>query len=330
MKNKNEIGSVLLAMTVALGAAQNVAADAVGKEQELALREIAYTATLAKFVSTNSQAFVAALAPSVRGRWLKDEPKLRVRDVQILLPDFFKVAYVYNGGIVDDAFCFGLYNPFYDHMLLCKAKGVKRSEIVDYKWVSGSVLRGDAETPKYPLASGVNPPDQYFPTMLRTMGNVIKSFNSKFVGPSPDASFAALQGLDEAGFARFIDIAVFRSSQAVKMAGDKSAFGLATLANLIFSDERFVNQPFLGGDVMTKAVVETISKMPGDFRKAFRPIGFFEVKGEKCILFYNATLPSFLALARSADGKVIRLGMFDVHIADGWEKRVDFGMGNAK
>ena len=111
-----------------------LAADKPTVEEEAALRVVAYSATLARFVSTNSQAFVVALAPSIRGRWLKDEEiKLRVDGVQLFLPDFFKVAYVYNGGVVRDAFCFGLYNPFYDHMLLCKAKGVRQSEIVDYK-----------------------------------------------------------------------------------------------------------------------------------------------------------------------------------------------------
>ena len=301
-----------------------LAADKPTVEEEAALRVVAYTATLAKFVSTNSQAFVVALAPSIRGKWQTEGEKyLRVEGVQLFLPDFFKVAYVYNGGVVGDVFCFGLYNPFYDHMLLCKAKNVKRSEIVDYKWVSGSTLRGDATTPKYPPSTGVNPPDQYFPIMLKTMGDVVKSFNSKFVGPLPDDAFSALRGLDEAGFARLVDIAAFRTAQAVKMTGDKSAYGLATLAALVLREDKFSNQPFVGQNEMSLAVVRTVGKLPTDVRNAFRPIGYFEVEGEKCVVFYNSSMPTFLVLAHSKDGRVIQLGMFDANIANDWDKKIN-------
>ena len=301
-----------------------LAADKPTAEEEAALRVVAYSATLAKFVSTNCQAFVVALAPSIRGKWQTEEEKyLRVEGVQLFLPDFFKVAYVYNGGVVGDVFCFGLYNPFYDHMLLCKAKNVKRSEIVDYKWVSGSTLRGDATTPKYPPSVGVNPPEQYFPIMLKTMGDVVKSFNSKFVGPSPDDAFAALQALDEAGFARLIDLAAFRTAQAVKMTGDKSAYGLATLATLVLRDDKYLNQPFVGQDETSRAVVTTVEKLPADVRTAFRPVAYFEAGGERCVVFYNSSMPTFLVLAHSKDGRVVQLGMFDVNIANDWEKKIN-------
>ena len=300
-----------------------LAADKPTVEEEAALRVVAYSATLARFVSTNSQAFVVALAPSIRGRWLKDEEiKLRVDGVQLFLPDFFKVAYVYNGGVVRDAFCFGLYNPFYDHMLLCKAKGVRQSEIVDYKWVSGSTLRGDATTPKYPPSTGVNPPDQYFPVMLKMMGDVFKSFNSKFVGPSPDDAFSALRGLDETGFARLIDIAASRTAQAVKMTGDKSSYGLATLATLVLRDDKFSNQPFVGQDETSLAVVKTVGDLPTNVRNAFRPVCYFEAGDERCVVFYNSSMPTFLVLAHSKDGRMVQLGMFDVNIANDWEKKI--------
>ena len=327
MKKANGIGGVLLAMTVALGGAQSVVADATGsgtvsKEQEAALREIAYTATLAKFVSTNCQAFAAALAPAARGRWLKDEPTLRVKGVQLFLPDFFKVTYVYNGSMRDDAFCFGLYNPFYDHMLLCKAKNLLKTEIVDYKWVSGTALRGETSMPKYPSATGVNPPDDYFPTVLNVLGDVLSSFNGKCVGTTPDAAFDALPSLDTAGVARMLDIAVFRTAQAVKMTGDKSAYGLATLASLILRDQRFASQPFLGKDEMTQAMVKALSQVPADIRGAFRPVGYFEADDERCVVFYNVKLPRFLALAGSQGGKDVRLWMCDANGAAAFKQKI--------
>lgn len=302
--------------------ANGAAISALGKEQEPVLREIAYTATLAKFVSTNCQAFAAALAPSARKRWLDEEPTLRVKNAQFFLPDFFKVTYVYNGSVSGDTFCFGLYNPFYDHMLLCKAKDLKQTEVVDYKWVSGSALRGDESTQKYPAATGVNPPDDYFPTMLKTLGDVLATFNRKCVSSSPDAAFSALPALDADGIAQMLDIAVFRTAQAVKMTGDKSSYGLATLGSLILRDEKFSSQPFVGTDETTRAVVKAISKTPADFRAAFRPVGYFEADDEKCVVFFNSGLPRFLALVRSKDGKNVKLGMFDANSADGWEKKI--------
>ena len=335
MKKLNGIGGVLLAMAIVLGSAQVTTAHAVNtdtlnKEEENAVREIAYTATLAKFVSTNCQAFVAALAPSVRERWQNEELSLRVRGVQLFLPDFFKVAYVYNGSINNDVFCFGLYNPFYDHMLLCKAKGLTKTEVVDYKWVSGSVLRGDKSVPAKPLSMGVNPPEEYFPSMLRVLGNVIKKFNQKLVKVQPDKAFASIPALDTVGVKRLVDMAVLRAAQGVKMSGDKQAFGLATLLDLIVRDERFANSPFVGDDHTTKAVLKALKSTSAEFRNAFRTIGYFEANGEKCVLSYNTVLPTFLLMARTVDGSVIKLGMFDAHIADGWEQRVDASMGNAK
>lgn len=325
MKNVKRVGGVLLAMTIALCGAKSVMADVansgtVSKEQEAALREIAYTATLARFVSTNCPAFAAALAPDVRERWQRDEQAFRVKGVQLFLPDFFRVAYVYNGSVKDDVFCFGLFNPFYDHMLLCKARNLKQTEITDYKWVSGAVLRGDTSTPKYPLALGVNPADQYFLVMLKTLDAVLSSFNRTCVGTSPDDAFSAWRALDEGGIERLRDIAVARSAQAIKMTGDKSAYGLATLGTLILRDEKFSSQPFLDRDEMTRAMVKLLSTAPADIRKAFRPVGYFEADGERCVLFYNFKTPRLLALVRSTDGKSIHLGMFDANGTDAWKK----------
>lgn len=315
-------------LAIAAGLAMSTTAMAAGDgsvppEREARLRVIAYSATLAKFVSTNNAAFAAALSPSARRRWQKEEPTLRVKDVQLLLPDFFRVVYAYNGGVAGDAFCFGLYNPFYDHMLLCKAKGLAKTEVVDFKWVSGAALRNDAAVPEHPPATGVDPADEYFHVLLGTMGGVLSAFNRAFVGPDPAAAFSAAPALDDAGTRRLLGIAALRTAQAVKMTGDKSAFGLATLAAMVFGDAGLPDRSFLGKDAATQATLKTLSDLPKDVRKAFRAVGYFEASGEKCVLFYNKSMPTFLALARTRDGNTISLGMFDVRIADGWEKKVN-------
>jgi len=315
-------------LAIAVGLAMSSTAMAAGDgsvppEREARLRVIAYSATLAKFVSTNDAAFAAALSPSARRRWQKEEPTLRVKDVQLLLPDFFRVVYAYNGGVAGDAFCFGLYNPFYDHMLLCKAKGLAKTEIVDFKWVSGAALRNDAAVPEHPSATGVDPADEYFHVLLGTMRGILSAFNRAFVGPDPDVAFSSVPALDAAGIRRLLGIATFRTAQAVKMTGDKSAFGLATLATMVFSDVSFPNRSFLGKDETTQVTLNTLSNLSKDERKAFRAVGYFEAGGEKCVLFYNSFMPTLLALARTMDGNTVCLGMFDARIADGWEKKVD-------
>ena len=304
-------------------ASQTYGSEDVSTEQKANLKAIAYSATLAKFVSTNSQAFVSALSPSVRERWQTEERKLRVENVQFFLPDFFKVAYAYNGSVSGDAFCFGLYNPFYDHALICKAKGLDNPDIVDFKWVSGATFRGDASVPKYPPATGVDPADEYFPVLMNTAGKFLAAFNRAFVGSSPDAAFASVPTLDDQGIKSLLDIAAFRTAQAVKMAGDESACGLATLATMAFRDERLQDQPFLASDDATRATAKTISGLSQDLQRAFRTIGYFEADAEKCVVFYNKEMPTFLTMARTRDGNTIRLGMFDFRIADGWEKKIN-------
>lgn len=304
-------------------ASQTYGGEDVSPEQKANLKAIAYSAALAKFVSTNSEAFVSALSPSVRERWQAEEQKLRVENVQFFLPDFFRVAYAYNGSVSGDAFCFGLYNPFYDHVLICRAKGLDSPDIVDFKLVSGAALRGDTSIPKYPPAIGVDPADEYFPILLKTAGDFLSAFNKSFVGRSPDAAFDSVSAIDEAGVKRLLDIAAFRTAQAVKMAGNESAYGLATLATMAFREEKLQNQPFLDSDAETRATAKTISGLSQEMRRAFRTIGYFEADGEKCVVFYNREMPTFLAMARTRDGNTVRLGMFDIRIADGWEKKIN-------
>ena len=316
--------AVAAAMATLMSSGQlSAVAGSLTKEQESQLQAIAYSATLAKFVSTNSQAFVSALAPAMRERWQKDELSLRVEGVQFFLPDFFRVAYTYNGSVVGDAFCFGLYNPFYDYMLLCKAENLEYTVIVDYKWVAGSALRRGVAASKYPSAVGVNPADDYFPVLLKTAGEVITEFNKIFVGTPPDKSFAVLPAIDKAGVERLLDIAKLRTAQAVKMTGDASAYGVATLSAAVLADEKLASQPFVAKDKGTQATINTLSGMPTEMRKSFRAVGYFESDGEKCIVFYNTSMPTFLVLARSRDGNTIQFGMFDMRIADGWEKNIN-------
>lgn len=313
---------VSIATALLLSVIHQCEADSVSKGQEAQLQAIAYSATLAKFVSTNSQAFAAALAPASRARWQKEEPSLRVKGVQLFLPDFFKVAYVYNGSVEGDRFCFGLYNPFYDHMLLCKASNLKKTEIVDYKWVSGAALRGNVSPLKRPLALGVDPADEYFPALLKVLADVLAAFNGKCLGTAPDLAFAGLPSLDATGIENMLDIAVFRTAQAVKMTGDKSSYGLSVLATLVLHDEKIASQPFLSSDDMTKAMVKALSSMSADMRKAFKVIGYFEADGERCVLFYNSMLPRFLALVGSRGGRNVRLWMCDANGASDFVKRV--------
>ena len=322
MTTKTMICAVI-ASTALMGYGQPSSGEPMSKEQESQLQAIAYSATLAKFVSTNSLAFAAALAPDARERWLKEEVSLRVEGVQLLLPDFFKVAYTYNGSVAADTFCFGLYNPFYDHMLLCKAKNLQNTKIVDYKWVSGSELRQDPTVPKYPLATGTSSVETYFPALLKTAGDILSAFNRAFVGPAPDKAFSSMATLDKVGHDRLLDIAKLRAAQAVKMTGDKSAYGLATLSAAILADGNMAKESFVGSDKVTQATVKTLDGMPSDVRRKFRAIGYFEAQDEKCVLFYNMEIPTFLALAHTEDGNTVRLGMFDMRIADGWEKQVN-------
>ena len=67
-------------------------------------------------------------------------------------------------------------------------------------------------------------------------------------------------------------------------------------------------------------MVKLLSTAPADIRKAFRPVGYFEADGERCVLFYNFKTPRLLALVRSTDGKSIHLGMFDANGTDAWKK----------
>jgi len=313
----------VIASTALMGHGQPSGDETMSKERESQLQVIAYSATLAKFVSTNSLAFTAALAPDARERWLKEEVSLRVEGVQLLLPDFFKVAYTYNGSVAADTFCFGLYNPFYDHMLVCKAKNLQDTTVVDYKWVAGSGLRQDSTVPKYPLAIGTSSAETYFPSLLKTAGDTLAAFNRAFVGVDPDKAFSSLATLDKEGRARLLDIAKLRAAQAVMMTGDKSAYGLATLSASVLADGNIAKESFVGTDKVTQATVKMLDGMPSDVRRKFRAIGYFEAQGEKCVLFYNMAMPTFLVLTHTADGNTVRLGMFDMRIADGWEKQVN-------
>ena len=158
---------------------------------------------------------------------------------------------------------------------------------------------------------------------MNTAGKFLAAFNRAFVGSSPDAAFASVPTLDDQGIKSLLDIAAFRTAQAVKMAGDESACGLATLATMAFRDERLQDQPFLASDDATRATAKTISGLSQDLQRAFRTIGYFEADAEKCVVFYNKEMPTFLTMARTRDGNTIRLGMFDFRIADGWEKKIN-------
>lgn len=328
MTKKTKIGKVAaIAMSIQLASmpaiAKTTGEGSVPPGQEAQLRAVAYSATLAKFVSTNSMAFASALTPSARERWQREELTLRIKDVQLFLPDFFRVAYAYNSSVSGDAFSFALYNPFYDHALLCSAKGLEKTEIVDFKWVDGAALRKDSNVYEYPPSLGVDPVDEYFPNLLRTMGGFLDAFNRKFVGTSPEVAFTSAPALDETGVKRLLGIASLRTAQAVKMAGDDGAYGLATLAAMVFEGGAYGEMPFLGADDTTQATVKTLSGLPQDVRKAFRAVGYFEASGEKCVLFYNKTMPTFLTLARTKDGNTIQLGMFDARITGGWKKNIN-------
>lgn len=291
-------------------------------EEEMGVRAVAYSTAVAQTASTNCLAFAAALEPKARARWSEEEPALRIRGVQCFLPDFFKVVYVYTGGVSGDSFCFGLYNPFYDHMLLSRVQIGNRTHILDYKWIAGEALRDEKDTPAYPLATSVTSFEGYFPSLLKVSGGVVSSFRMKFDGTNAMQNFKAMPTLDQAGKKRMLDIAQFRVAQVSRMVGGKSSFGLMALANAVLTDAKRAGLSCVGDDATTAAVMKMLSGLPEGLRGCFKPIGYSEPSDGKCITFYNTSMPTLLVTAYSANGNVIRFSMFDARIADGWENKV--------
>lgn len=314
---------ILAATGLALcGKAMAAGGEKITPAEDANIRAVAYAATVANFTATNGAAFVRALSPQARVKWEADEKALRIRGVQCFIPDFFKVLYSYSGAVSGDAFCFGLYNPFYDQMLLCKAENVKRPVVTDYKWLSGVDLRGDSVVQRYPCGTGVTAADDYFPTMLQVLGDTLKAFNAKFLKNEAGEAFLSAPALDEKGRTRLLDTASLRMAQVQKVTTDKKALAVAFLARHVLADAVCDDKPFVGKDSTTLAVQKTLKDIGDSYRKSFKMIGYFEAGKTRCVLHYNVKLPTFLVLAMCDDENTIRLGMFDAHIADGWKNKL--------
>ncbi len=201
----------------------------MNEKQEKTQQAVAYAAVIAQTSSTNCMAISAALSPAAARKWQAQQDLLLLEGKQYFLPDFFKAATVFSGGVSGDAFCFGLYNPFHDRMWLASVKGFDKPQIVDFRWVSGASLRSEQKPLALPTANGVNPPSDYFIVMLKSVGDAMKGFVKRFGGASFAAELAALPELTAAEAAGMVDVMKLRLAQIVQMQRNKRGTGTLLL-----------------------------------------------------------------------------------------------------
>lgn len=293
----------------------------MNESQEKTQQAVAYAAVIAQTSATNCMAISAALSPAAARKWQAQQDMLLLEGKQYFLPDFFKAATVFSGGVSGDAFCFGLYNPFHDRMWLASVKGFDKPQIVDFRWVSGASLRSEQKPLALPTANGVNPPSDYFIVMLKSVGDAMKGFTKRFGGASFAAELAALPDLTAAEAAGMVDVMKLRLAQIVQMQRNKRGTGTLLLGAQVLRNGAGKLGANMAGEKETQATLKAVGGMPSALRQQFQPIAYFEVGQESCVVFNSPALPTLLVMARCSDGKTMRFGMFDLRIANDWEKK---------
>lgn len=314
---------ILAATGLALcGKAMAAGGEKITPAEDANIRAVAYAATVANFTATNGMAFTAALAAEERKRWVREEKTLRTHGAQCLLPDFFKVAYAHVGKVGGSGYCFGLYNPLYDHLLACRVADVKKPQVVEYKWVSGEALRGEKVVSRYPQSFAARTPEDYFPNLLRVTGDVLDAFRGKFDNADVVQAFSALPALDDAGKKRLLDIAELRVAEVAKLTGDQTAVALMMSANRVLADAALAQSPNVSKDKTTQGVMSVLAKMTKELRSGFRPIGYYETDAQKCVLFHCRGLKTLLVQATYKESEGLMFSIFDANAADGWKQKL--------
>jgi len=304
------------------GRAMAEGGENISHEDDANLRAVAYAASVANFTATNGMSFAAALTRTERQRWVCEEKTLRTHGAQCLLPDFFKLAYVHIGKVGASGYCFGLYNPLYDHLLACRVIDVRKPQVVEYKWVSGNALRGEEIVSRYPISFAARVPEDYFPNLLKMTGDVLEAFRSKFADADVGKAFSMLPALDDAGKQRLLDIAELRVAEAAKLNGDQKALTMTLAAGRVLAAAELARSTNVGKDKTTQGVMNALSKMSKELRSGFRPIGYYEADAQKCVIFHCKGLKTLLVQATYGEKEGLMFSMFDAHAADGWKQKL--------
>lgn len=293
----------------------------MSEDQEKALRAVAYASVVAQTSATNCRAVSAALSPAAARKWRTQSDMLLLEGKQFVLPDFFKAAAVFSGGVSGDTFCFGLYNPFHDRMWLAWVRGFDKPEIVDFRWLSGASLRSEKNPRALPTANGVNPSSDYFIVMLQSVGDVMKGFGRRFGTGEFASELSALPDLTAAEAARMVNVMKLRLAQIAQMRKSERGVGTLMLGSHVLRNGVGELGANMEDEKESQATLKTLNGLDSALRKRFQPIAYFEDGLESCVVFNNPALPTLIILARCPDGSKLKLGMFDMRIAEDWKQK---------
>ena len=323
MKMKKQINAAMMSMAIAAAlAGQGIAAESIDQRGAMKRENFAIASVIYEAVTTNASDVTSLMTNDAKKDWDTFFSSMVLDGKQYFMPDFFKVKHLIVGGTDQNGFVMGFYNPFYDLFAVFVVENGSTAKISGVRFCPGVAVRGESRSEEFPLASGLNPPDEYVSLLFGVMKSSTAAFLRKLGGKDFRSSFASLEGCGTKEMERIAVAHKFRIGQIIKLSEDKDLLAKVALATSILRDADMGASGFAKADVSTRKVLDMLESQYPFARNAFQVVAYFPSGTSANVVFSNDNVRSMIVHANiSADGmvwlKLLDMGMIDVRPAAG-------------
>ena len=277
-------------------------------------RSLMAASVISAAMSSNFNYIAKIMTPDARRDWSEFCSRVKIEDDQYFMPDFCKVKYVMVGARDEVGFVAGFYNPFFDAFVLLLVDGDEKPSVSGFRFATRARLGGVAEDAEFPLASGQNPSENYFPAVLQQSRVAARTFSTAFCRPDFRDVFKKVAAPDDGEIARLTRIMKFRIGQALKLAEDKRVLRDAAVANAILANSSLHDGKFVAKDASTRTTLAAVSGAMAPFQESFRAVAYFPDGDSSNVVFFSRHVPTALVQATVGNDCVVSFKLFDAHL----------------
>ena len=301
------------ALTATLAA--NATADPPGMNEKATLfaMHAARMGNLRSLGMTNPENLAGQFEDAPKLEW---EAKIAPEFIGHQIADFFAGTQVFTGPQDATGGVFGLYNPWWDAILMLQTKGALPEKMDDkvvvprvsnFLLLSGETFRG--ENPAKPAFDTVVPgeKDPLSPAIWRAHAATLKRFNELF-GNTETVSFRPLRALGEPDAKKEMERVQVRSGLRLKFESmllkNTENLAIAKRVGMVLREgpALFLNKHFASPD--HQFFVDTFAKLPRELRSGFDCYGCLPAKDGSLFLFVNKDAPRLFATVSFPAGRI--------------------------